>query len=73
MEHKEDRLGVLGAQLLGDVGLVLSQELRVELDITGGVHAVHVAGRGEFNRIAGADGAGNQPAQSYPNPAAMLK
>jgi hypothetical protein len=56
VEDEEDGLGRLGAGLLGDVLLVLGEELGVELDVAGLVDTVDVteaSGNGEV----GADGA----------------
>lgn len=55
MEDEEDRLVLLGAESLLDVGLVLGEQLGVETDVTGLVDTVDVtetSGDGEV----GADG-----------------
>lgn len=58
VEDEEDGLVVVGADGLLDVGLVLAEKLRVELDVTGLVDTVNVAEAGGDGEVGGDGGEG---------------
>ena len=58
VEDEEDGLGVLGGDGLGDVLLVLTEQLRVQLDVTRLVDAVDIAEASGDGEVGGDGGQG---------------